>query len=122
MYRLQFQRRQAGGAEVLWLAGSIESGSFPPLGNLLSELVRAPRPRIVLECRHLNHVGSMELCELLYYARTARMNGGDIKCVGLKPDIQETAELLADGDSFDCHEHFIDALRAFVRRRKSVLA
>jgi anti-anti-sigma factor len=113
MHQLQLQVRQLQGVNIVQLSGSIEPTSFPSLYATLNKLVSDGSPRIVLECAQLNYIGSAELKQLLDFAHHARASGGDIKCVGLCSTVQYVANLVANGDPFDCFDDLPQALATF---------
>ena len=43
----------------------------------------------------------------------AQARGGDVKCVGLPPTIQQVANLIAMGDVMECYDDLHQALRSF---------
>jgi len=115
MHQLQFQVRQLQGVNVIRLVGSVEPGSFPSLYATLNKLVADGSPWIVLECFDLTYISSAELKQLLDFAHHARSSGGDIKCVGLCSTVQYVANLVANGDPFDCYDDLEQALFTFRR-------
>jgi anti-anti-sigma factor len=113
MHQLQLHVRQLQGVNIIQLVGSVEPTSFPSLYATLSKLVSDGSPRIILECAQLNYVSSSELKQLLDFAHHARASGGDIKCVGLSSTVQYVANLVANGDPFDCFDDLPQALATF---------
>jgi anti-anti-sigma factor len=113
MHQLQVALRRIGGIEILKLAGAVEPTSFESLANALNKLLAENEVAIVLECHDVNYIGSIELKELLDFARQIRGKGGDIKCVGLAPTIRQVATLIANGDAMDCFEDVTSAIAAF---------
>jgi anti-anti-sigma factor len=117
MHRLQFQIRHISGVNIVRLTGTIEPASFPALQAALNKLVSEGTPKIALECYELNYISSAELKQLLNFAHFARAAGGDVKCVGLTPTVKQVANIVANGDPFDCYDDLTYALAAFRRLR-----
>ena len=119
MHQLQFQIRHLSGVNIVRLTGTIEPTSYPTLQAALHKLVSEGTPKIALECYDLNYISSAELKQLLDFANYARASGGDVKCIGLAPTVQHVANLVANGDPFDCYDDLTYALAAFRRLRPS---
>ena|SRR5437867_1458572 len=112
MHQLQLEVRRAGEIDVIELSGAVESVSFAGLAVALNKAIRQGSARVVLDCRHVTYISSTELKELVDYARYARARGGDVKCVGLSPTIQQVSNLVSNGDPLDCFDDLHDALRS----------
>jgi anti-anti-sigma factor len=113
MHQLQVDLRRAGETEVIELTGAVEPVSFTGLATALNKVIRHGTARVVLDCRHVTYISSTELKGLLDYARYARARGGDVKCVGLSPTIQQVSNLVSNGDPLDCYDDLPNALRSF---------
>jgi anti-anti-sigma factor len=113
MRDLQFETKQIRGIEVVSLSGSVEPMSFSDLAATLGRLIHETSPRVVLDCREVNYIGSVQLRELLDFAQYARTRGGDIKCVALAPAIRQVVSLISNGNRIDCFDELSEALAAF---------
>jgi len=113
MHQLHIETQQLPDTEVVHLIGSIESTNFSSLFVRLNELLGRPAPHVVLECSRINYFGSAELKELLDLTHIARARGGDIKCAGLAPTIEQVATLIANGDPLECFPGVMEALAQF---------
>lgn len=122
MHDLQVEARQFDGVEVLVLSGAIEPQSFPGLAATMGRAMHEQTPRLVLDCRRVNYIGSTQLREMLEFAVYARTLGGDIKCVGLAPQILEVAALVGRGHAFSCYPTVPDAVASFSRNGSSAVA
>jgi anti-anti-sigma regulatory factor len=87
--------------------------SFADLAATLGRLIHETTPCVVLDCREVKYIGSVQLRELLDFASYARTRGGDIKCVGLAPAIRQVAALIGNGCGIDCFDELSDAPAAF---------
>jgi anti-anti-sigma factor len=113
MHQLRIELRKAGDIEVIELTGAVEPLNVSGLAAALNRVILQGAACAVLDCRNVTYISSTELKELLDYARYARARGGDVKCVGLAPTIQQVANLVARGDPLECFEDLAAALRSF---------
>lgn len=113
MHQLHIESESIRESEILHLTGAVDFSSFPGLAIVLNTLLDRGTPKVVLECRALNYIGSAELKELLNLAHIARAQGGDIKCVRLAPTIEQVATLISNGDPLECFPDVEDALASF---------
>lgn len=93
---------------VIRLAGALDTANFGTLAGWVRQYLRECRqagvpPQIVLEGRQLQYVGSLELRALQELAQLARAQGGDLKCAGFLPTVEQVAMLLAGGDALEFH-------------------
>ena len=113
MHRLALNKQRLQGVEVIQLAGAIEPFSFGNLEAVMNKVISEGCPCIILECRNVAHFGTVELKQLLNFARHARACGGDVKCVGLPKKVRQIAQIIANGDLMDCYDELMEALAAF---------
>jgi anti-anti-sigma factor len=113
MHELQIKMRQVSGVEIVEMAGAIDSLAFVDLSAILVRMIAEITPRIVLECSRVTYIGSAQLKELLDFAHMAQARGGDVKCVGMAPTIQQVANLSAMGDLIEFFDDLPQALRSF---------
>jgi anti-sigma B factor antagonist len=113
MGQTQIQVQQLPKGAVVHIDGAIEVNNFPGLAHVLNQLLLSPGPRVVLECSRVSYVGTAELKALLDFAHIARARGGDVKCAGLAPTIEQVATLIANGDPLECFATVVDALAGF---------
>src|SRR6266436_8912598 len=113
MHNMRLQVQQLPKANVVRVEGAIEANSFPGLLNVLNHLLTKPVPQVILDCGQVPYVGTAELKGLLDLAHRARARGGDIKCAGLAPTIEQVATLIANGDPLECFPDVSFALASF---------
>ena len=113
MHQLRLQIEHVGGLQEIRLAGAVEPSNFPALASTLRRSIDAGKPAIILDCREVTHFGSAELKELHDLVMHARALGGDIRCVGLLPQIRQVVSLIAGSDALHCHDDLLDAIAAF---------
>ena len=113
MHELQIKMREVCGVEVVEMSGAIDALIFSDLSAALTRMIHEVTPCIVLDCTRVSYIGSAQLKELLDFASLARARGGDIKCVGVAPTIQQVANLIAMGDLLEFYDTVADALPPF---------
>lgn len=118
MHKLQLVTERAGETEIIHITGGLDHHNFTDLDAMLRAQLRTCRqngaaPHVILECGEVSYIGSIELMALLDFAHLARSNGGDVKFARLAPTIEQVANLISNGDLFDCHPDVPTALEAF---------
>ncbi len=113
MHELQVKLRQDSGVEVVEMTVDIDALAFAGLSTTLTRLITEVTPCIVLECSRVTYIGSAQLKELLDFAHLAQARGGDVKCVGIAPTIQQVANLIAMGDLIEFFDDLPQAVRSF---------
>jgi anti-anti-sigma factor len=120
MHALQISRHRVHNVEVIELAGAVDAVVFADFSAALARMIEEDTPCIVLNCSQVSYIGSAQLRELINFASQARAVGGDVKCVGLAPTIQQIAKLIAMGDLLEFYDEMSDALVAFHEMSMSV--
>lgn len=113
MRELQINLQRLDGVEVVELSGAVDAISFAHLAPVLTRLIQDGGHRILLDCSLVTYIGSIELKHLLDFSRYARARGGDLKCIGVLPTIQQVANLIAQGEPLDCFEDLGEAVSSF---------
>jgi anti-anti-sigma factor len=120
MHELQIKVRQLHGVQIVELAGAIDALAFSSLSATLTRMIQEGTLFIALDCVAVTYIGSAQLKGLLEFASRVRAHGGDLKCVGVAPTIQQVANLIAMGDLLEFHDDLSEALHGFRRLRESV--
>jgi anti-anti-sigma factor len=113
MQELQFTMHRASTAEVIEMMGAVDPMAFTQFAATLTRTMEDITPCIILECSRVTYIGSDQLKGLIDLAHRAQTRGGDLKCVGLPPAIQQVANLIAMGDLMEFYDDMQDALLAF---------
>ncbi len=113
MQELQIKMNRVDGVELIELTGAVDTLAFTGFSATLARLIEEGTPCIILECSHVSYIGSAHLKELIDFAHRAQARGGDVKCVGLPPTIQQVANLIAMGDLMEFCDDVPQAQRAF---------
>jgi anti-sigma B factor antagonist len=101
------------GIQLVKLSGSLDMYSFPRLETQLSTLFEQGHIRVVLDCRHLDYIGSAGLGALIGFAKQARQKGGDVKLLHVPERIYKIIELLGFTKVLHVHDTEEDAFRSF---------
>jgi anti-anti-sigma factor len=99
--------------EVIEMTGAVDALAFTDFSATLTRMIAEATPCIILECSRVSYIGSAQLKELIGFAHLAQARGGDLKCVGLPPTIQQVANLIAMGDLIEFYDDLQQALRSF---------
>ena len=102
-----------GDLDILHLAGSLDSFSFPNLETAFNRLRDGGRARVILDCADLDYISSVALGALIGFARRSRENKGDLKLARLSPKIQGIIELLGFHRILQSHPTIEEAAKAF---------
>jgi len=113
MQELQIKRQRVDSVEVITLIGAVDALAFTEFSATLTRLIEEATPCIILECSQVTYIGSAQLQELIGFAHLGQARGGDLKCVGLPPTIQQVANLIAMGDLIEFYDTLPEALRSF---------
>jgi anti-anti-sigma factor len=113
MQELQFKMRRIDDVEVVEMSGAVDALAFTGFSATLTRMMEEVTPCIVLECSRVSYIGSAQLKDLIDFAHLAQARGGDVKCVGLPPTIQQVANLIAMGDLIECYDDLQQAVRSF---------
>ena len=113
MQELQFNMRRINDVEVVEMSGAVDALAFTGLSATLTRMMEEVTPCFVLECSRVSYIGSAQLKDLIDFAHLAQAHGGDVKCVGLPPTIQQVANLIAMGDLIECYDDLQQAVRSF---------
>ena len=113
MHELHMHMHRVHNVEVIELAGAVDALAFAEFAATVTRMIQEVTPCLILDCSRVSYIGSAQLRELLDLASLARGRGGDIKCVGLAPTIQQIANLIAMGDVLEFYGGMPDALVAF---------
>lgn len=120
MHELQMSMHRVHDVEVVELAGAVDALAFGEFSTTLMRMIQEVTPCVILNCSRVSYIGSAQLRELIDFASLARARGGDVKCVGLAPTIQQIANLIAMGELLECYDGMPDALVAFHEMSLSV--
>jgi anti-sigma B factor antagonist len=83
----------AAGVGVVRPVGRLNMVSAPQLRSVVAELVAAGTPRVVVDLSATDSMDSSGLGALIAGLKTTRQAGGDLRIVGVGPQVQAVLEL-----------------------------
>jgi len=114
---IQITTREAGEVVILDTAGSIDAFMVTRIREEINRLLEQGRIRIVLNCCRISRINSTALGILVGRLRRARHLGGDIKIVGLMPDMRGIFDITGASRVFRLFADEESALADFARPR-----
>jgi len=91
-FRIEQESRDR--VQIVRLQGSLDMYSFPRLEAQLQALFQQNRHCVILDCNHLDYIGSAGLGALIGFAKQAREHNGDLKLLNVPERIYKIIELL----------------------------
>lgn len=113
MKDFHIEQENRGAIQLVRLAGSLDMYSFPRLETQLTSLFQAGQHRVLLDCQHLDYIGSAGLGALIGFAKEARDRGGDVKLLNVPERIYKIIELLGFTKVLQVHQGEESALASF---------
>jgi len=102
------------GVVILDLPVSLRSDeSLARFRQTISALMDSGKNRIILDFHRLELINSTGIAHLLRAVQDARMGGGDIKAIRLKPAVSELFHYVGLQTKIDCLPEEADALKQF---------
>jgi anti-sigma B factor antagonist len=91
---MELATKQLKRADVVHIAGRVDSSTAPALEKVLKEIMQQGRFHIVVDMENLQFISSAGLRVLISTAKaTRRWNRGDLLLASLPPHIQDTFKL-----------------------------
>lgn len=117
MADIQIRTREAGDVVIIDTVGSIDAFLVTRIREEINTLLGQGKIRLVLDCSRISRINSTALGILVGRLRRARHMGGDIKIVGLLPDVRGIFEVTGAARVFRLFEDEASALADFARPR-----
>ena len=92
--QMQVIHLPSGHSNELKLSGEVDFHRSPRLRAILRVKLREKHPVLVLECSDLEYIDSCGMAALLEYARDAKVFGGRMTLVALKPALRTIFEIV----------------------------
>ena len=89
-----------GDITIVEIKGRIDSSTARPLGDKLTELIKAGRKRVVLDLKNLVYISSAGFRALLLAGQLAEENQGSLVLCSLSSEVQRLFDLGAFTDLF----------------------
>lgn len=90
---MEIQSKQAGDVTVLSLKGSIDAMTAPKITEYIQGLVAQGHTRLVADLSGVDYTSSAGLRVLLGAIKETRSQGGDMRLVGVQPDVMKVLNL-----------------------------
>jgi anti-anti-sigma factor len=111
---MAWNHRENDGVVILDLPVSLRSDeSLVCFHQNVSALMDSGKNRIILDFHRLELINSSGIAHLLRAVQDARLRGGDIKAIHLKPEVSELFHYVGLQTKIDCLPEEADALKQF---------
>lgn len=90
---MEIQSKQANDVTVLALKGSIDAMTAPKITEYIQGLVAKGHTRLVADFSGVDYTSSAGLRVLLGAIKETRSQGGDMRLVGVQPDVMKVLNL-----------------------------
>lgn len=117
MAEIQIVTREVGDVVIIDTSGSIDAFLVTRIREEINTLLGQGKIRMVLNCSRISRINSTALGILVGRLRRARHMGGDIKIVGLVPDVRGIFDITGASRVFRIFEDEAGALADFARPR-----
>ncbi len=107
---------------VIKVGGYIDTTTSSEVERALNSLLKQKRYDIIIDLSNVDYISSAGWGIFISEIKTIRENGGDLKLVGMIPDVYEIFELLEFHHILDVHDTIQDAVRAFEANVKAPMA
>jgi len=97
--------------QILSLGGYLGNVEFREVDKALSRLLGQKHGRVILDLTTLTFTTSVSLARLLVCGREFRRHGGELKLVGLSPEISRLAEMAGFSENNDFEPDVATALK-----------
>ncbi len=98
--------------QVLDVAGYIDTSTSAELEREIKSLIHAGRYKIIVDLSRVSYISSAGWGIFISVIREIRENGGDLKLVGMIPDVFEVFELLEFQNILGAYPTVEDAVNA----------
>ncbi len=107
---------------IIKVGGYIDTTTSSEVERALNSLLKQKRYDIIIDLSNVDYISSAGWGIFISEIKTIRENGGDLKLVGMIPDVYEIFELLEFHHILDVHDTIQDAVRAFEANIKAPTA
>lgn len=90
---MEIHDRQVGGVKVLSLKGSIDAMTAPKITGFIQGQVAKGNIKLVADLEGVDYTSSAGLRVLLGAIKDTRSQGGDLRLVGVQPDVLKVLSL-----------------------------
>jgi len=113
MSAFRIQQRAKSQYTILELHGELDAHTSPQLEEMLQNLIKDDRIKIIVNCQNLDYIASAGLGVFMAYIEDLRQRGGDIKLSNMKPRVYNVFDLLGFPTLYDIFETEDQAIHQF---------
>ena len=117
----EFKLRQIteGAVQILSLSGYMGNAEFREVANVLSRLLEQKHRRVILDLTTLAFTTTISLARFLVCGREFRRHGGELKLVGLSPELSRLAKMAGFSEKRDFEPDLTTALKKAAETSKA---
>ena len=117
----EFKLRQIteGAVQILSLSGYMGNAEFREVANVLSRLLEQKHRRVILDLTTLAFTTTISLARFLVCGREFRRHGGELKLVGLSPELSRLAKMAGFSEKKDFEPDLTTALKKAAEMSKA---
>ena len=112
---MDISHKQLERVDLLKVTGRVDHQTAPDLEKALRDVINQGRHNIVVDLSDVSYISSAGLKALQSTAKSARSGliGGDLRLVGLKPNIREIFDTIGFTQLFKIYDDPLDAVGSF---------
>lgn len=107
---LEVQRQEIRGKTVIFLKGSLSTGSVDRVNQEFADVVRLRSPATVVELSDLDFIGSAGLGSLINLERESKAHKGTVRLVNPQPGVRGVLDTTRLTQFFEVYSNLDDAL------------
>ena len=109
-----FSRAEKESAVIIKLeVGEIGLSQREELKKELAEMLRGSRLEFVFDLSEVDFMSSLLIATLVFFAKEARLKGGDVRLTGLTGKVKEVAEITQLGKIIEIYSSEKEAIQSF---------
>jgi anti-sigma B factor antagonist len=113
MSTFSIHHRNIESFDILDIQGELDAHTAPQLEDVLQNLIKENKFRIIVNCQSLDYIASAGLGVFMAYIEDVRDRGGDIKLTNMKPKVYNVFDLLGFPTLYDILEDEKEAIINF---------
>jgi len=102
-----------GDVKIIKCKGYIDTTTSTILENALAEILQAKKYKIIIDLEEVDYISSAGWGIFVSEIKNVRKNKGDLKLVGMKPEVMEIFELLDFTNILEYYKRTDEALKSF---------
>ena len=114
----KLQQITEGEVQILSLRGYMGNAEFREAANVLARLLEQKHRRVSLNLTTLAFTATVSFARFLVCGREFRRHGGELKLVGLSPELSRLAKMAGFGEKKDFEPDLTTALKRLAQAAK----